>query len=106
MFETRFNVTPTFLWILPPACSSMSAVSIFQSLTLLGSLAPWKRLPARNQAPTSIGGSTSGRVAGIASVAVGGLASTTGGGAGGGEGGGVGAASMGGAAGGAAAGAS
>src|SRR5580658_3447780 len=31
--------------------------------------------PARNQAPTSIGGSTSGRLAGIASADVGGLAS-------------------------------
>ena len=41
-----------------------------QSLTFVGSV-PWKMLPMRSQAPTSIGGRTSGRVAGIASVAVG-----------------------------------
>ncbi len=51
-----------------------------QSLTLLGSVAPWKMPPTRSQAPTSIGGSTSGRVAGIASVEVGGLTSAGGGG--------------------------
>src|SRR5580698_4715064 len=58
-----------------------------QSLILLGS-APWKRLLARTQAPTSIGGSTSGRVAGIVSVAVGGGATGGGGGIGGGGAGG------------------
>src|SRR6185295_12711564 len=102
MFEIRFSVTPTFLWILPPACNSMAAVSMRQSLTLLGSL-PWKVLPTRSQAPTSIGGKVSGRLAGMASAEVGGLASvaTAGGGAigggaaaggGGGGGGGGGAA--------------
>jgi hypothetical protein len=52
-----------------------------QSLSLLGSVVPWKTLLTRVQAPTSIGGSTSGRVAGMASVAVGGFfsASTAGG---------------------------
>src|SRR5688572_4330807 len=62
-----------------------------QSLSLLGSL-PWKTLPTRVHAPTWIGGSTSGRVAGIASAAVGGLgvASTAAGGAAGGGGGGAG----------------
>src|SRR5579872_7453734 len=42
--------------------------------------------PTRAHAPTSIGGSTTGRVAGIASVAVGGLDSAGGGVAGGGGG--------------------
>src|SRR3954469_22014913 len=66
-----------------------------QSLTFFGSVPFWKTPPTRVQAPTSIGGSVSGRVAGIASAAVGGLgaasiaddaagAAAAGGGAGGG----------------------
>src|SRR5580692_6456177 len=37
-------------------------------------LVPWMRIPVRTHAPTSIGGSFSSRVAGIASLAVGGVA--------------------------------
>src|SRR6266700_6656143 len=77
-----------------------------QSLTLLGSV-PWKALPTRVHAPTSIGGNASGRVAGMASADVGGLASvataaggaagggaTSAGGGGGGGGGAGGAAAL------------
>src|SRR3954462_15440437 len=77
-----------------------------QSLSFFGAVPSWKTPPTRVQAPTSIGGSTSGRVEGMASADVGGLASVApaGGGAAGG-GGGVGIASGGGGAGGAAGGA-
>src|SRR5436305_897619 len=77
-----------------------------QSPTLFGSLAFWNLPPTRTQAPTSIGGRASGRVAGIASVEVGGVgagggvAATAGGGAAAGGGGSGGGASAGGAAGG------
>src|SRR3954469_11699186 len=105
MSAFRFRVTLTFLWILPPAWSSTYAFSMCQSLRLLGSLLLWNRLPTRVQAPTSMGGSTSGRVAGIASAEVGGFgaASTADGGAtiGGGTGAGTAAGASAGAAGGA-----